>query len=202
MLADYEILELLLGYCLPRRDTKPLAKELLDRFGTLRSVLAARPEQLGEINGVGPGLEGYLALLREFWARLHEAPVQERRSLGSPSEVADLAKARLGHLRTEEFWAALVDNKNRLVAWRQVSQGTVDQAPAYPREVLALALQHQASGVILVHNHPGGDPAPSAQDVDLTRRLCRAGQDLGVRVLDHLIVTDSAFFSFQAKGLL
>lgn len=201
-LADYELLELLLGQVLPRRDTKPLAKALLARFGTLRGVLTARPEALLEVPGFGEGLTGHWTLLAEVFARLGEAPVRERQVFSGPEVVAEAARARIGHLPVEEFWVALVDNKNRLVAWERVGKGTVDETPVYPREVLALALKHQASGVILTHNHPGGDPAPSIQDRDLTRRICRAAQELGLRVLDHLIVTESAHFSFQDAGLL
>jgi len=97
---------------------------------------------------------------------------------------------------------ALVDNKNRLMAWERVGKGTVDETPVYPREVLALALKHQASGLILAHNHPGGDPSPSIQDRDLTRRIAHSAKELGLRVLDHLIVAESGHFSFQDAGLL
>ena len=201
-LADYEILELLLGHVVPRRDTKPLAKELLTRFGGIRGVFLAREEELRAVEGFGPALKTFWVLLRECRARFNEAPIRERTVLGSPSEVADLAIARLGPSASEEFWLALVDNKNRLMAWEQVSRGTVDQAPVYPREVLSLALTHKASGIILVHNHPGGDPKPSPQDVEQTKRINRAAQDLGVRLLDHLIVTETDFFSFQSQGML
>jgi DNA repair protein RadC len=201
-LADYELLELLLGQVLPRRDTKPLAKELLARFGSLRAVLTARPEALREVPGFGESLTGHWALLAEVFARLGEAPVREKQVFSGPEVVAEAARARIGHLGVEEFWVALVDNKNRLMAWERVGRGTVDETAVYPREVLALALKHQASGVILAHNHPGGDPAPSVQDRELTRRIHRAAQELGLRVLDHLIVTDSRHFSFQDAGLL
>jgi DNA repair protein RadC len=100
------------------------------------------------------------------------------------------------------MWVALVDNKNRLMSWKQISQGTVSEAPVYPREVLALALRSQAGGVILVHNHPGGDPSPSGQDMEITRRIARSGLELDVRVLDHIIITEDSFFSFQERGLL
>lgn len=201
-LADYEALELALGYALPRRDTKPLAKELLSRFGSLREVVFAPQEELARVAGVGPGLIAYFRAWQEILARMSESPARLRPVLDSPEAVAEMAMARLGRQPREEFWLALVDNKNRLISWKQVSRGTVDQAPAYPREILALALEHKASGVILVHNHPGGDPRPSGQDVDLTRRLARTGQELGVRVLDHLIVAEADFYSFQAQGML
>jgi DNA repair protein RadC len=201
-LADYELLELLLGQVLPRRDTKPLAKELVTRFGSLRDVLQAMPEELCAIKGFGETLAGHWALLREVFARVSEAPVRQREVFSGPEVVAAAARARSGHLRVEECWVALVDNKNRLIAWERVGLGTVDQSTVYPREVLALALKHSASGVILAHNHPGGDPKPSQTDLDLTRRISRAAQELGLRVLDHLVVTEGSHFSFQDAGLL
>lgn len=201
-LADYEIIELLLAAVLPRRDTKPLAKDLLARFKTVREVLKARDEDLKGVPGLGEGVSAFWTLLREVRARQTETSVQEKAVCSNPRVVAELAMARFGHLRIEQFWAALVDHQNRLMAWEQVSQGTVDQTAVYVREVLALALRHQASGLILVHNHPGGDPKPSANDLDLTRRIARACVELGLRVLDHLIVTDSTHYSFQERGLL
>lgn len=201
-LADYELLELLLGQVLPRRDTKPLAKELVARFGSLRAVLTARQETLCEVKGFGESLAGHWALLREVFARLGEAPVRERQVFSGPEVVAEAARARIGHLAVEEFWVALVDSKNRLMAWERVGKGTVDEIPVYPREVLALALTHQASGIILAHNHPGGDPSPSVQDRDLTRRIAQSAKELGLRVLDHIIVAENRHFSFQDTGLL
>ncbi len=201
-LADYEIIELALAHALPRRDTKPLAKELLARRGSLRAVFQATGAQLTEVPGLGPGVEAFWTLLTEIRARVSEAPVAEKAVFSSPEAVAELAMARFGHLRTEEFWVALVDNKNRLLGWEKVSEGTVDQTAVYVREVLMLALRHQASGMILVHNHPGGDPRPSTQDLELTRRLARAGADLGIRVLDHLVVTEKEYYSFQHAQLI
>jgi len=201
-LADYELLELLLGQVLPRRDTKPLAKALVARFGSLREVLQAGPEALRAVDGFGEALAGHWALLREVFARVAEASVRERQVFTGPEVVAEAARARIGHLKVEEFWVALVDNKNRLMAWECVGRGTVDQTAVYPREVLALALKHSASGVILAHNHPGGDAKPSQADLDLTRRINRSAQELGLRVLDHLVVTEAGHFSFQEAGFL
>ena len=201
-LADYELLELLLGQVLPRRDTKPLAKALIAAFGSLRGALTARREALLEVDGFGESLAGHWALLAELYARLGEAPVRERQVFSGPEVVAEAARARIGHLRVEEFWVAFVDNKNRLMAWERVGRGTVDETAVYPREVLTLALRHQASGLILAHNHPGGDPTPSVADRDLTRRIALAAQNLGLRVLDHLIVAEDRHFSFQEAGLI
>ncbi len=201
-LADYEVLELLLSYANFRRDNKPLAKTLLARFKTMRGVFLARESELRSVEGFGPGFEQFFALWREFWARVNEHPVTERVVLNSPEVVAEVAIARLGSSESEEFWIALVDNKNRLIGWEQVSRGTVDRAAVYPREVLTMALMRKASGVILVHNHPGRDPKPSIQDVELTKRIRSAASEIDLRVLDHVVVTDTSFFSFQSEGLL
>ena len=201
-LADYEVLELLLGYVNVRRDNKPLAKELLRRFGSVRGVLLAREEELRGVPGIGPGALEFVTLWREAWARFHEQPLRERARLNSPDIVAEMARARIGASEREEFWMALVDTKNRLIGWEQVSQGTIDQAVIYPREILSVAIRHKASGVILVHNHPAGDPRPSSDDVAFTRRIVSAARELDVRVLDHLVVTAGGYFSFQAEGML
>ncbi|MGE4469954.1 MAG: DNA repair protein RadC [Desulfovibrio sp.] len=201
-LADYEVLELLLARTLPRQDTKPLAKELLTRFGTLHGVLYAPDAQLLRVKGFGAALLSSWKLYREVWARMKEPSPQRREVLDDPDRVAEGAKARFGTKGVEEFWIALVDNRNRVRAWECVSKGTVDQTAVYPREVLSLALRHEASGMILVHNHPGGNPEPSDEDIRLTMRIKSVAEGLGVRLLDHLVVTDREHFSFQAHGLL
>lgn len=196
------MLELMLGYVIRRADTKPLAKELLDRFETLPGVFAARSEDLRSVKGFGPALESFWVLWREMWARLGEAPLKEKQVLASPQAVAEMAMGRLGAKTAEEFWIALVDSKIRLVGWEKVAQGTVDQAAVYVREIMELALRFKASGVFLVHNHPGGDPAPSAEDEQLTARVIQAGRSMNVRVLDHVIVAEDRYFSFQEQGFL
>ena len=201
-LADYEVLEIVLGYVNVRRDNKPLAKELLQRFGNVRGVLTARFEEMRDIPGFGPGAVEFLTLWREVWARFYEQPLRDRIVLNSPEIVAEMARSRIGVKEHEEFWMALLDNKNRLVGWEQVSKGTVDQAAVYPREVISVALRHKAGGVILVHNHPGADPRPSVQDVELTRRIVKAAREMDLRVLVHLVVTEIRFFCFLAEGML
>lgn len=201
-LADYELLELLLGQVLPRRDTKPLAKELLARFGGLREALQAPMGRLAEVKGFGSALAAHWLLLSELWTRMRESKVRERQVLSGPEIVAEAAKARIGAKAVEEFWVALVDNKNRVIAWEQVSRGTVDETTVYSREILSLAIRLQAAGVVLVHNHPGGDPRPSEEDIRLTKRVVRGAGEVGLRVLDHLVVTDREHFSFHEQGLL
>lgn len=200
-LADYEVLELLLGYANPRRDAKPLAKALLERFGGLRGVYQARIGELQGVEGFGEGIAVFWTLWREFLARLGEQDIPDRVQVDKPEVVANLARERLGTLVSEEFWVLLLDASNKVVGWERVSQGTVDQTPVYPREVLALALTKQAVGVILVHNHPSGNPKPSDKDKELTRQIVLAAHGVGVKVLDHVIVAGKDFFSFK-KGRL
>lgn len=201
-LADYELLELLLTYVLPRRDTKPLAKDILARFGSLDRALMADPAALRDIPGLGDAVVTFWTALRECLVRKSAAPLTRRETFSSPEQVRELVRARLGGLTKEEFWVILTDSQNRLLRFERVSRGTVDQTPAYPREILELALRHHASGVILVHNHPGGSPNPSRQDRELTDTLSRLSSELGLRLLDHLIVAGDDFVSFRASGLL
>lgn len=201
-LADYELLELLLTYAVPRKDTKPAAKAMLYRFRSLGGCLAAAPEHVAEIPGLGESTITFWRTLQECLARKADSVLTNKEKFTSPDQVRDLVCSRLGHLTKEEFWILLVDNQNRLILFDQVLRGTVDQTAAYPREILELALRHHASGIILVHNHPGGDPTPSQQDRALTETISRLCSDLGLRLLDHLIVVGNDFSSFRALGLL
>ncbi len=201
-LEDYELLELLLTYALPRKDTKPLAKELLANFGSLKGVLVAKPHELKNIKGFGEGLELFWKIWQEFWARLNEQSIKQREIVDSPKKVADLAASRIGYASRESFWLLLVDNKNRLISFNLVSSGTVDQSAIHPRELFGLALEKQASGLVLVHNHPGGDPKPSQQDVEFTRKLQDTAKELELRLLDHVIVAEESYCSLQEDGIL
>ncbi|ACS78713.1 RadC family protein [Maridesulfovibrio salexigens] len=201
-LADYEILELLLGQVLPRRDTKPLAKELLAEFGGLSGVFRAPEEQLKKFKGIGPGVLIFFTLMREFWTRIAEEPMNGKEAISSPDVVYKAAMARIGNLSKEEFWIALVNNRNKVICWERLSEGTVDKTAVYPREVVALALRHNASGVILTHNHPGGDPSPSPEDTERTMEIAALCQDMEIRLLDHVIVTADRFHSFKEAGYL
>lgn len=201
-LADYEVLELLLGHVLLRRDTKPLAKDLLEKFGSLRGVLDARTQELTAVPGFGPALEAYWVLLRETMARYAEAPARWRTELCSPLAVAHMARMRLAASAHEEFWVAYLDTQNRMLAWEMASKGSIHTVPLYPRDVMARALALKAASVILVHNHPGGSPKPSGADVDLTKKVQAAGEALGIRLTDHVIVTDDACYSLVEDCLI
>lgn len=201
-LADYELLELLLTYILPRKDTKPQAKALLQRFGSLADVLTLAPEKLTQVPGLSDAAMTFWTLWQECQIRRSSTPLARKDKFTSPEQVGEMVCARLGHLPKEEFWIILVDNQNRLIAFEPIASGTVDQTAAYPREILETALKQHASGLILVHNHPGGDPNPSHHDRKLTETIASLSKELGIRLLDHLIVTGNTFSSFRSLGLL
>jgi len=201
-LADYEILELVLAGILPRRDTKPLAKELLDRFGSLKDVMTMRPDKLDGVKGTGAAVQAHWALMQELFARIGESSARSGAPLSDPADVAKAAMARIGSKGTEEFWAAFLDSKNRVIAWEQVSKGTVNATPVFPREIMATALRLEAVSLILAHNHPGGDPSPSTEDILLTERIRETASALDITLLDHIVVTDHNYYSFNEYGRL
>eukprot|EP00831_Metopus_contortus_P006159 TRINITY_DN12321_c0_g1_i1.p2 TRINITY_DN12321_c0_g1~~TRINITY_DN12321_c0_g1_i1.p2 ORF type:complete len:318 (-),score=103.43 TRINITY_DN12321_c0_g1_i1:382-1335(-) len=201
-LADYEILELVLALTLPRRDTKPLAKELIHRFGSLKEAVMARPDQVETVKGVGESTKAQWMLLQELFARLGEAPARRGASVNNPEAVARAAMARLGCKGTEEFWVVFMDTKNRVISWEQVSKGTTNATALFPREVVAAALRLEATNLILVHNHPGGSVQPSGEDTLLTAMVAEACKTLGIAVRDHIIVTDHDYYSFNEAGRL
>lgn len=200
--ADYEVLELLLGLAITRKDTKLLARELLRRFRSVRGALDAREDELMAVEGFGPGLLALWQLVREVLARYCASPVMERVVLADPQEVARMARLRLGHLGHEESWLALVDAQNRLISWERLRHGSVSSVSMEPRDVLEAALLHKASGIILVHNHPGGNPDPSRADLKLTAEIKNLAPHLGLRFLDHVIVTAGDCYSISQGKLL
>lgn len=200
--TDCEVLELLLGYVLSRKDTQPLARELLRRFGSMRGVVDARPDELAQTPGFGPGLLTFWQVLREVLARRAASPLRRREVLATPKAVADMARERLIGSPIEESWIALVDAQNRLIAWERLSRGGVSAVTVQPRDVLETALAHKASGIILVHNHPGGDASPSKSDLALTAELQNLAPHLGLRFLDHVIVTDGDCYSISQRKVL
>ena len=201
-LQDYELLELLLTYVIPRRDTKLLAKKLLERFGTLARVFEVEPEALEEIDGIGPQAATLLSLIRPLAVRFLTAPPSAKTLLKSTGDAAAYFQAKLKGLSEEEVHVAFVNAKNAVMATECLQRGTVDQSVVYVRKVIERALAHKASGFIVVHNHPSGDPTPSDQDRELTQALKAAAATVGVRFLDHLIIGEGAPFSFKASGLM
>lgn len=201
-MQDYEILELLLGTVLTRCDTKPLAKELLGTFGSLRGILDAHPTELMKIKGVGASLSSFLLLLREVMARYSEAMPRTRLTFTSAHDVAHMARMRLAACPHEEAWCAFLDNQCRLLAWERVAKGTINAATVYPRDVLEMALRFKASGLVLAHNHPGGNPSPSMPDIQITNMLKKNASSIGITLHDHVIVTDDACYSLLEDRLL
>lgn len=194
-MADYEIVELLLGYVFARKDTKPLAKTLLSQFGSIRGILDAKEASLQTIEGIGPSTETFFSLLREIFARYEEAALHEHDFISSPASIARIAKARLGRSAHEELWGAYIDASNRVIAWRQIAVGTYNATSVSAKDIIAIALAVKASGFILVHNHPGGNLSPSQADIGLTNRVADAAQALHLRFLDHVIITAEGSYS-------
>ncbi|WFE92191.1 DNA repair protein RadC [Roseibium porphyridii] len=187
-LADYELLEFLLFSALPRQDTKPIAKALLQRFGSFSATLAAPRERLKEINGLSDVSVDTLKAVHAAIVRYHKAELDERRLLDSWSKVIDYLQVSMEHSTVEEFRVLFLDKKNGLIADEVQQTGTVDHTPVYPREVIRRALEHSATALILVHNHPSGDPTPSRADIQMTQKIIDIAKPLGVEVHDHIIV--------------
>lgn len=200
-LPDYEVLELHLFRSIPRGDVKPLAKQLLARFGSLAGVLGATLEELKTVKGVGDALALDLKLLHEAALRTARDAVGKRPVISSWSALLAYVKTALAHEAREQFRVLFLDKKNQLIADEILNRGTVDHAPVYPREVMRRALELAASAVILVHNHPSGDPTPSGADIDMTRQVVDAGRALRIAVHDHLIVGRDGVASLKALGL-
>ncbi|MFQ5827965.1 MAG: DNA repair protein RadC [Candidatus Methylomirabilia bacterium] len=201
-LQDYELLELLLTFAIPRRGTKLPAKKLLERFGTLARVFEADPPALEEIDGIGSQAATLISLIRPLASRFLADARGAKTLLRSTGDAAAYFQARLKGLPEEEVHVAFVNAKNAVMATECLQRGTVDQSVVYPRKVIERALAHKASGFIVVHNHPSGDPTPSDHDRDLSQALKSAAATVGVRFLDHLIIGETTPFSFKANGLL
>jgi len=201
-LPDYELLELHLCRSIPRGDVKPLAKALIARFGSLAAVLAASAEELKTVSGVGEAVALDLKLIHATALRLGREAIGKRPVISSWSALLAYVRTALAHEPREQFRVLFLDKKNQLIADEVMGHGTVDHAPVYPREVVRRALELSASAIILVHNHPGGDPTPSAADVDMTRQVAEAGRALRITVHDHLVVARHGTASFKALGLL
>ena len=201
-MPDYELLELVLFRALPRQDVKPLARRLLDRFGTLPDVTAASPADLMRLDGVGEQVVVELKLAEAMAVRLARARVLDRPVISSWDALLDYCRTTMAHRGTEQFRVLFLDRKNRLILDEEMGNGTVDHVPVYPREVLKRALEVSASALILVHNHPSGDPEPSQADIAMTERIGLAAQALGITIHDHLIIGRQGETSFRARGLL
>ena len=200
--ADHELLEMVLFLALPRRDTKPIARALLARFGSFAGAVSAPLADLRAVEGMGDAGAAALKTIQAAALRLARAEVLARPVLGNWDRLMDYLTAVLARERVEHFRVLFMDGKNHLLADEAQARGTVNHTPVYPREVMKRALELHAAAVILVHNHPSGDPSPSREDVELTRLVTQAAAALSVTLHDHVIVGNGRWFSFRREGLL
>ncbi len=201
-LPDYELLELYLFRSLPRGDVKPLAKALLARFGSFAGVLGASVEELKTVSGVGETAAVELKILHEATLRAGRETIAKRPVISSWTALLGYVRVALANESREQFRVLFLDKKNQLIADEVMNHGTVDHAPVYPREVMRRALELASSNIILLHNHPSGDPTPSRPDIEMTKQIITAGKALSIVVHDHLVVGRDGVASFKALGLI
>jgi len=201
-LPDYELLELVLFRAMPRRDTKPLAKAILARFGTFAEAMNAPEDRLLEVPGLGDAAVTEIKLVRAAALRLMRGEVLERPVLSSWQSVLDYCRAAMGFEAKEQFRILFLDKRNQIIADEVQQEGTVDHTPVYVREVVKRALELSATALVLVHNHPSGDPTPSRADIEMTKQIVAAAKPLGVVIHDHIIVGKQGHTSFRGLGLI
>ena len=201
-LADYEMLELVLFRAVPRRDVKPLAKGLLARFGSFAEVISAPPARLAEVDGLGEAAIVELKIVQAAAHRLAKGQVTKRTPLSSWTAVIDYVRAAQAFAEKEQFRILFLDKKNQVIADEVQQEGTVDHTPVYPREVVKRALELSATALILVHNHPSGDPTPSAADIEMTKQIANVAKPLGISLHDHIIVGKDGHVSLKGLKLI
>eukprot|EP00752_Nemacystus_decipiens_P000555 g555.t1 len=201
-MADYELLELLLCGVIPRRDVKPIAKALLQRFGAYGDVIAADPKALAKVPGMGEAAAIQLKAVHQAAVRLLKHELEEGHVLSSWDAVVDYCRAAMSRETREQFRLLFLNNRNRLIADEVQQTGTIDHAPVYPREVVRRALELGASAVIMVHNHPSGDPTPSNADIAMTKAVAEALGKIEIRLHDHIVIGKRDCVSLRADGLI
>jgi DNA repair protein RadC len=200
--SDYELLELVLFRAIPRRDVKPLAKTLIATFGSFPEVISAPPARLAEIKGLGAAAITELKIVHAAAIRLARGQVRMRPVLSSWSSVIDYCRTTMAFAEKEQFRVLFLDKRNQLIVDELQQTGTVDHTPVYPREVVKRALELSATALILVHNHPSGDPTPSHADIEMTRTIVEVAKPLGIAVHDHIIVGRDGHASFKGLKLV
>lgn len=201
-LADYELVELLLTYPIPRVDTKPAAKALLKQFKSIFNVLQQPYERLLEIKGIGPESATFIRVIQACLTRALEKTIEHRKVISGPEDIFAFVRMHLGPGATECLYALYLDDIRHVVHHQEVATGTVDRLPLYPREILKPAMIHNATGMILVHNHPDGQPVPSEKDLELTKKITDLSAMFDIKLLDHLIVTKLQAYSIKTGKLL
>jgi DNA repair protein RadC len=201
-IADYELVELVLFRAIPRRDVKPLAKALVVRFGSFAEAISAAPERLAEVDGMTESAITEFKILEAGAKRFAKGAAKKRLAIGSWSELIDYCRTAIAFADREEFHVLFLDKRNGLIADERFGVGTVDHTPVYPREVVRRALELSASAIVLVHNHPSGDPTPSTQDIRMTQDIIAVAKSLGVAVHDHIIVGRHGHASLRGMKLI
>lgn len=199
---DHEVLELLLTYAIPRRDTKPLAWALIKKFGSLSRVMDATVSELKQVKGIGESAAVFITLVRSVFKKYAMDDLKQGVTINTPEQVAAYCRSSLQGKGEEVFEVIYLTIRNSLIGSEVLSVGTIDRTSISPRKIMERALAAKAVGVVLVHNHPSGDPRPSGEDVSFTEEVVRAGEVLGVSVHDHIIVGTSGYYSFKMKGLI
>ncbi len=199
---EYEALELLLTYGIAQKDVKPVAKELLKRFNGFQGVFDAQIEDLIEVDGIGKQTALLFRLVKDLCTLYLKEKQLKKKRISSPEDIMDYLRVSIGSMKDEQFMTLFLNARNEVVAEEATGYGTVDHAVVYPRKVFENALRYKAVAMILVHNHPGGSLKPSARDIELTRKLKTAADGLGIKIHDHLIVTNTGYISFYEKGLM
>ena len=201
-MPDYELLELVLFRAIPRQDVKPLARRLIEAFGDFNRVLAAAPARLQQVQGAGPAVVQELKIVEAAAQRMARAKILHRPVLSGWQALLDYCHTTMAHREIEQFRVLYLDRKNVLIADEEQARGTVDHVPVYPREIIRRALELNVSALILVHNHPSGDPTPSDSDITMTARIMQAADCMGITLHDHLIIGKSRELSFRSEGLI
>ncbi len=201
-LPDYELLELLLFGVMPRGDVKPLAKQLLKECGSLSALFQADLEKLKSISGVGLTTIATVKAIQEISCRLIKEEANSQTVFKSWQTVIDYCRARMSHLKVEQLRLLFLDQKNKIISDEIQQQGTINSTPIFPREVVKRALELSASSLIMVHNHPSGDPTPSQADIDITQKVIKAAKELDIHVLDHLIIGRFGHVSLRDQKLI
>jgi len=199
---DHEVLELLLTFCIPRKDTKPIAWALIKRFGSLSGVLDATQKELSEVEGIGEQSAVFVTLVRAAMRKYFLEQVKERKEIKNPESVVDFCQASLQGEANEVFEVIYLTTRNTVIGVERIAIGTIDRASISPRKIIENAFARRAAALIFVHNHPSGEPTPSQEDISLTENLSRIAAPLGIIVLDHIIVGKGKFFSIKANNFI
>lgn len=200
-MQDYEILEALLMYSIPRNDVKPLAKELLNKYKTLKNIVMAPTDSFTNIKGIAKNTLCFFKIIHEVYCRFDKEEIDNQIPLNTPDKVALYCQSRMSHLNHEQFRVLFLNKKNQLIKDLIMQNGTIDKAAIFPREIIATALNLGAGGLILVHNHPSGDPTPSKADFDITEQIKKSANTMDMMVFDHIIVGKNKFYSMKTNKI-